>query len=71
VLNLDLPRFTRELAQRIYAPRVREDFMSGVHSGVNGTPTFFIHSVRHDGAAEFDSLLNAIEGTIITVTGPR
>jgi protein-disulfide isomerase len=28
---------------RRYAARVREDFMSGVRSGVNGTPTFFIN----------------------------
>lgn len=29
--------------------RVREDFMSGVRSGVNGTPTFFINGERFDG----------------------
>ena len=29
--------------------RVREDFMSGIRSGVNGTPTFFINGIRHDG----------------------
>lgn len=29
--------------------RVREDFLSGVRSGVNGTPTFFINAVRFDG----------------------
>jgi protein-disulfide isomerase len=29
--------------------RVREDFMGGVRSGVNGTPTFFINGERFDG----------------------
>jgi protein-disulfide isomerase len=29
--------------------RVRSDFTSGVRSGVNGTPTFFINGVRFDG----------------------
>jgi protein-disulfide isomerase len=29
--------------------RVRADFMSGVRSGVNGTPTFFINGHRFDG----------------------
>jgi protein-disulfide isomerase len=43
--------------------RVREDFASGVRSGVNGTPTFFINGVRYDGGA--DTLLDALtEATI-------
>ncbi|MEO6876948.1 MAG: thioredoxin domain-containing protein, partial [Gemmatimonadaceae bacterium] len=37
------------LAARTYSPRVRADFNSGVRSGVNGTPTFFINGVRFDG----------------------
>jgi protein-disulfide isomerase len=35
--------------------------MSGVRSGVNGTPTFFINDYRHDGSWELPSLLRAIE----------
>ncbi len=41
--------------------RVREDFMSGVRSGVNGTPTFFINGRRHDKAWDEASLLSALE----------
>src|SRR5271156_1400397 len=60
-LGLDVARFTRELAEHHYAARVREDFLAGVRSGVNGTPSFFINGVRHDGSYDFDSLLAAIE----------
>jgi protein-disulfide isomerase len=70
-LGLDLARFSRELAGHIHAARVREDFLSGVRSGVNGTPTFFINGVRHDGAYDFDTLLNAIESAMGAVTGER
>lgn len=59
-LHLDVPRFTTELTTHAHAKRIREDFLSGVRSGVNGTPTFFINGVRHDGANDFDSLLAAI-----------
>jgi protein-disulfide isomerase len=48
------------LAEHAYLDRVREDFMSGVRSGVNGTPTFFINGVRHDGSYDPESLLAAI-----------
>jgi protein-disulfide isomerase len=48
------------LAGHNYADRIREDFLSGVRSGVNGTPTFFINGVRHDGSYDLDTLLEAI-----------
>ena len=60
VLRLDLKRFDQDLADNVYAPRVREDFVSGVRSGVNGTPTFFINGVRYDGSHDLDSLLAAV-----------
>jgi protein-disulfide isomerase len=44
-----------------YAPKVRTDFLGGVRSGVNGTPTFFINGRRHDGSYQFDDLVAAIE----------
>jgi protein-disulfide isomerase len=47
-LGLDVARFEAELAEGLYAPRVREDFRSGVRSGVNGTPTFFVNGLRYD-----------------------
>ena len=34
--------------------------MSGVHSGVNGTPTFYLNGSRYDGSYETDTLLAAL-----------
>jgi protein-disulfide isomerase len=47
----DLDRTALETAIQSGGPneRVRKDFMSGVRSGVNGTPTFFINGHRFDG----------------------
>jgi protein-disulfide isomerase len=59
-LGLDLEAFDRALADHAYAARVREDFMSGVHSGVNGTPTFYVNGSRYDGSYETESLLAAL-----------
>lgn len=55
-VGLDLPRFVRDLASGAFKDRVREDFLSGVASGVNGTPTFFIDDVRYDGPWDLESL---------------
>jgi protein-disulfide isomerase len=60
-LGLDVELFDNELAEHVHAPRVREDFMSGVRSGVNGTPTFYINGARHDDSYEIETLLAALE----------
>ncbi len=44
-----------------YRNKVRGDFMGGIRSGVNGTPTFFINGVRHDGAFDYASLVSGIQ----------
>jgi protein-disulfide isomerase len=60
-LELDVERFIKELGEHVHAERVHEDFMSGVRSGVNGTPTFYINGVRFDDTYEDDVLLDALE----------
>src|SRR5262249_56634252 len=68
-LGLDESRFVGELTEHVHAARVREDFVGGVRSGVNGTPTFFINEGRHDGPFGLDSLLGAVEAEIAAATG--
>jgi protein-disulfide isomerase len=59
-LHLDMRRFAKELADRVHLPRVREDFKSGVRSGVNGTPSFFINDLRYDGSRDPQSMAAAL-----------
>jgi protein-disulfide isomerase len=59
-LELDLERFVTDLRGHAYADRLREDFLSGVRSGVNGTPTFFVNGMRHDGGYDLEALLEAL-----------
>jgi protein-disulfide isomerase len=56
-LGLDVQRFAEDLANGAHIGRVREDFMSGVRSGVNGTPTFYVNGLRHDGDYQLESLV--------------
>ena len=58
-LGLHTRRYTEELIRHVYAERIREDILSGVLSGITGTPTFFINGVRHDGSYDFDRLVGA------------
>jgi protein-disulfide isomerase len=63
-LNLDEETFKREMTEHVYTNRVHEDFLSGVRSGVNGTPTFFINGIRHDESYELETLLAAIKAAM-------
>jgi protein-disulfide isomerase len=59
-LGVDARTFSAELRRPAYAERVREDFASGVRSGVNGTPTFYVNGVRHNGSYDLEELLRAV-----------
>ena len=58
------PTRLEALLSEEYAPKVRGDFLGGVRSGVNGTPTFFINGQRHDGSWTYDDLVDAIEASL-------
>jgi protein-disulfide isomerase len=60
-LRLNVAVFQEDLLNHAHLPRIREDFLSGVRSGVQGTPTFYINGIRHDGSWEFPELLAAVE----------
>jgi protein-disulfide isomerase len=42
-------------------PRIKEDLLGGIKSGVGGTPRFFINARRYDGLATSDELRAALE----------
>jgi protein-disulfide isomerase len=62
-IGLDLPRFIRDLASGAFKDRVQEDFLSGVVSGVNGTPSFFINELRYDGPWDLASLEHVVRSS--------
>ena len=68
-LSLEAERFATELSTGVYTSRVRGDFRSGVRSGVNGTPTFFINGARHEASWDLPTLLAAVEAAAAAVVG--
>jgi protein-disulfide isomerase len=63
-IGLDAARFGIDLRGHTNRARVREDFVTGARSGVNGTPTFFINGVRFDDSWEPDTLADALEAAV-------
>ncbi len=60
-LGLDVARVIREVEAGKYVGHIKEDFQSGIRSGVNGTPSFFINGVRYDGGRSFEALLSVLK----------
>ena len=60
-IGLDLDKFGNDIKQGVVEKRIQEDRQSGIRSGVNGTPTFFINGTRYDGSPDYGSLLSALE----------
>lgn len=58
------------LAHATYAPKVRRDFLTGVRSGVRGTPTLFLDGERYEGAVEYASLTAAIADRLALALTP-
>jgi len=63
-LGLDISRFNIDISTRVHRGRIREDFLSGVYSGVNGTPTFYINGMHYNDSWDLETLL----GTLLKTT---
>lgn len=51
-IGLDLQKFKTDIQKTELENKVNSDFESGVTSGVNGTPSFFINGKKFNGGAE-------------------
>jgi protein-disulfide isomerase len=52
------------MKNHVHVTRIREDFLGGIQSGVNGTPSFYINGTRYNGSWDFDALMQTFTGII-------
>lgn len=70
-LELNIERFMSDLSSSKVITKIQEDFGGGIRSGVNGTPTFFINGLRHDGSYNYEDLLAALQQQLEAKFGSR
>jgi protein-disulfide isomerase len=63
-IGLNLEQFKSALVEGNIEERLKQDRMSAIRSGVNGTPSFFINGAKYDGAYDYDSMRTVIERAI-------
>jgi protein-disulfide isomerase len=49
------------MSGHIYAPLIEESLKSGIDSGVEGTPTFFVNGKRYEDSWDLDTFSNFLE----------
>jgi protein-disulfide isomerase len=64
-IGLNPEQFESDIKRDVVEKRIKGDRQSGIRSGVNGTPTFFINGNRYDGPHDYDSLLAALQSELV------
>lgn len=54
-LDLDLETFSQCIDEEKYAAKIEADMSEGIHSGVMGTPAFFVNGESFSGAQPFEA----------------
>lgn len=65
-LGLSRAQLNSVIENQAYAEKIQNDFLDGVHNGVNETPTFFINDKKYNGPIEFEILVEAFNSSLTT-----
>lgn len=63
-LGLNVDGFIEDLQNDAKEEVIKEDFMSGVESGVNGTPSLFINGEKYDGSWDYESFKQVLKSLL-------
>jgi protein-disulfide isomerase len=63
-LKLDMKIFSHDFKDPKLFKKVEDNFESGILSGVNGTPSFYINGIKYNDSYDHESLTRAIDQAI-------
>jgi protein-disulfide isomerase len=63
-IKLEVKKFSLDWHSEELSQKVEDDFESGVRSGVNGTPSFFINGQQYYDNWEYEHFLNHLKGLL-------
>lgn len=66
-IKLDIPQFINDFKKNALLNKVESDFESGVRSGVNRTPSFFINGIKYEGDWEGIGLIDYLKSQVLNV----
>jgi hypothetical protein len=63
-LGLNLAKFNNEMSSDVHAGCIREEFLSGIYSVVNGTSSFYINGISYNDSWDLETLLERLRSAI-------
>jgi protein-disulfide isomerase len=60
-LGLDTNKFKNEMSGHAYVPLIKESLKSGIDSGVQGTPTFFVNGNLYEDSWDLETFSNFLK----------
>jgi len=63
-IGLDLQQFMNDIQDNAIIDHINDDIESGLRSGVNGTPSFYINGKKYEGDWEFEPFAEYLEANI-------
>jgi protein-disulfide isomerase len=65
-VGLDVEKFKNDMSEHAYASLIEQSLRSGVDSGVEGTPTFFINGDRYEDSWDLKTLSETLQKYLAT-----
>jgi protein-disulfide isomerase len=67
-VGLDIDRFKGDMSRHIHASSINESLKSGINSGVEGTPTFFVNGVRYEDSWDLETFSETLKKHLTSQT---
>lgn len=67
-IDLSPEKLKNALVSHSFEQKIQKDFIGGVKSGVNGTPTIFVNDYRYPGPFGFEDLISGIHEMVQITT---
>lgn len=63
-LGIDKNTYLHQMNTQSKTQKIKDDFMSGVESGVNGTPSFYINGYKYEGSWDYHNFKKTLKSNI-------
>lgn len=63
-LGLNIKKFESDFSNPKYGEKIEEDIESGLRSGVNGTPSFFVNGKKYEGGYSAEDIIEYLQSVL-------